>query len=114
MTSTARMLPIRESLQPFNQSAFEAAPTNGSADVVVIGAGMARLATAHSLRKQECRVAIVDCGGVGAGESLRTTAHLASARDDRCYHLVRWLNGPAAAALSPFDEAPDHEREHPQ
>jgi len=45
------------------------------ADVCVIGAGLAGLASAYLLAREGKRVALVEALGIGAGETGRTTAH---------------------------------------
>ncbi len=58
-----------------------------SADVCIVGAGIAGLTTAYLLAK-ECRsVVVLDDGPIASGETSRTTAHLASALDDRYYEI---------------------------
>jgi glycine/D-amino acid oxidase-like deaminating enzyme/nitrite reductase/ring-hydroxylating ferredoxin subunit len=68
-------------------------------DVVVIGAGMAGLTTAYLLAQQGRGVVVLDDGPIGGGETSRTSAHLASALDDRFYLLER-LHGAAGARLA--------------
>ncbi|HKT15633.1 MAG TPA: FAD-dependent oxidoreductase, partial [Allosphingosinicella sp.] len=58
-------------------------------DVVVIGSGIAGLSTAYELSRFERNVAVIDRGGIGAGMTARTTAHLASALDDHYHALIR-------------------------
>lgn len=60
-----------------------------SADVCVVGAGIAGLTTAYLLLKDGKRVVVLDQGGVGSGETGRTSAHLASILDDRFMHMRR-------------------------
>jgi glycine/D-amino acid oxidase-like deaminating enzyme/nitrite reductase/ring-hydroxylating ferredoxin subunit len=58
-------------------------------DVVIIGGGMAGVSIAYRLIQLGKQVVLVEDGNVGSGESGRTTAHLASALDDRYYELER-------------------------
>lgn len=67
-----------------------------SADVVVVGAGVAGLTTAYCLAREGRQVQVIDREGIGAGESIRSTAHLASALDDRFHHLARWHGADGA------------------
>lgn len=65
---------------------FDTAP-EAHADVCIIGAGIAGLTTAFELVRRGARVTVLDDGPIGGGETGRTTAHLASAVDDRYYVL---------------------------
>lgn len=60
---------------------------NLSADVCVVGAGIAGLTTAYMLQKSGKSVIVVDAWGLGAGETGRTTAHLTAVLDDRFFRL---------------------------
>jgi glycine/D-amino acid oxidase-like deaminating enzyme len=68
-------------------------------DVVIVGAGIAGLTTAYHLAREGRAVVLLDSGPVFSGESERTTAHLASAMDDRFTELER-LHGPEGARLA--------------
>jgi len=70
-----------------------------TADVCVIGAGMAGLSAAYHLLGVGRSVTVLDDGPIGGGETARTTAHLASALDDRFYHLEK-LFGRDGARLA--------------
>lgn len=72
---------------------------NVSADVLVIGAGIAGLTTAYLLQKAGKRVIVVDEGQVAGGESVRTTAHISNALDDRYFELQR-MHGTEGARLA--------------
>ena len=67
-------------------------------DVCVIGAGIAGLSTAYHLTKAGKKVAVIDDGPIGGGESGRTTAHLTWAMDDRIYNLES-IHGEANTRL---------------
>lgn len=69
------------------------------AEVCVIGAGIAGMATAWQLVKAGRSVVVLDDGAPGSGETGRTTAHLSSALDDR-YHVLERLHGEAGARLA--------------
>src|SRR5436305_12170042 len=69
------------------------------ADVCVVGAGIAGLTTAYLLAQEGKSVVVLDDGPIGGGESGRTTAHLASALDDRYFELER-LHGEDGARLA--------------
>lgn len=68
-------------------------------DVCVIGAGIAGMMTAYSLAKAGKRVVVLDDGGVGSGETGRTTAHITSALDDR-YFNIESMHGADGARLA--------------
>jgi glycine/D-amino acid oxidase-like deaminating enzyme/nitrite reductase/ring-hydroxylating ferredoxin subunit len=59
------------------------------ADVCIVGAGIAGLTTAYMVAKSGMSVVVLDDGEIGSGETERTTAHLASALDDRFSTLIR-------------------------
>ena len=69
-----------------------------SADVCIVGAGIAGLTTAYCLAKEGRSVVVVDDGPTAGGETCRTTAHLVNAVDDRFYHLEQ-LHGHENARL---------------
>ena len=62
---------------------------NVDADVVVVGAGIAGLSTAHELARLGRSVVVIDRGGIGSGMTARTNAHLAAELDDYYYELIR-------------------------
>ena len=66
--------------------AFDTPPPS-EAEVVIVGAGIAGLTSAVELARQGARVCVIDDGPIGGGETSRTSAHLASAVDDRYYEL---------------------------
>src|ERR1043165_8472121 len=73
----------------FDVPSYPALSRDVTADVCVVGAGIAGLSTAYDLIKAGKRVVVVDDGPIGGGESGRTTAHLTAAMDDRIYNLER-------------------------
>src|SRR5262245_35050013 len=77
------------------------APLRGhvDADVCVVGAGIAGLTTAYLLGRTGRRVVVLDKGSIGGGETAQTTAHLASALDDRFSRLER-LHGRDGARVA--------------
>jgi glycine/D-amino acid oxidase-like deaminating enzyme/nitrite reductase/ring-hydroxylating ferredoxin subunit len=101
--STARTLPVWRGFDGFTRRHF-AAPVPGPVDVLVVGAGIAGLVTALVLLREGRRVLVVDRQGLGAGETLRTTAHLASALDDRFHHLAK-VHGADGARLAAASHA---------
>ncbi len=68
-------------------------------DVAVVGAGIAGLTAAYLLTREGLRVAVLEDGVIGSGETGRTTAHLASALDDRFDRLIK-LHGEDGARLA--------------
>jgi glycine/D-amino acid oxidase-like deaminating enzyme len=60
-----------------------------SADVCVVGAGLAGLTTAYLLAREGAKVVVLEDGPAGGGMTARTTAHLSNALDDRFYELER-------------------------
>ena len=77
-------------------------PLTGSqtAEVCVIGAGIAGLTTALLLAKEGRDVVLLEDGTIGSGETGRTTAHLTAALDDR-YEVLEKLHGADGAKLAP-------------
>jgi glycine/D-amino acid oxidase-like deaminating enzyme/nitrite reductase/ring-hydroxylating ferredoxin subunit len=72
---------------------------NETADVCVVGAGIAGLTTAYLLARAGTSVIVLERADVGAGMTGRTTAHLANALDDRYYELEE-LHGADGARLA--------------
>jgi glycine/D-amino acid oxidase-like deaminating enzyme/nitrite reductase/ring-hydroxylating ferredoxin subunit len=71
---------------------------DASADVCVVGAGIAGMTAAYLLAREGQSVVVLDDGPVGAGMTERTTAHLTNAIDDRYYEIER-LHGEKGARL---------------
>src|SRR5918995_1584264 len=71
-------------------------------DVAIIGGGIAGLTTAYLLSKSGKKVAVIEDGYIGSGETGRTTAHITHALDDRYYNLEQkhGLDGACSAANS--------------
>lgn len=74
-------------------------PTSGkplnrreSTEVCVIGAGIAGLSVAYQLTRAGKQVIVLDAARVGAGQTSLTTAHLATAVDDR-YYVLQEIHG---------------------
>jgi glycine/D-amino acid oxidase-like deaminating enzyme/nitrite reductase/ring-hydroxylating ferredoxin subunit len=74
-------------------------PANCRVDVSVVGAGIAGLTTAYLLAGEGKSVAVLDEGEVGSGQTGRTSAHLASAIDDR-FVEVQKTHGPEGSKLA--------------
>ncbi|MFL6257918.1 MAG: FAD-dependent oxidoreductase [Pyrinomonadaceae bacterium] len=79
--------------------AFEPLVGDASADVCVVGAGIAGLTVGYLLAREGRKVLLLDDGPVAGGETARTTAHLVNALDDRYYDLER-LHGARGARLA--------------
>src|SRR5262245_7754814 len=76
---------------------FDTAP-QAETDVCIVGAGITGLTTALVLARQGVRATVLDDGPIGGGETGRTSAHLASAVDDR-YHVLEDRFGERGAQL---------------
>lgn len=72
---------------------------NVTCDVCVVGAGIAGLSVAYLLAKAGKKVMVLDDGPVASGQTHLTTAHLASAIDDRYFELER-IHGEEGARLA--------------
>ena len=84
------------------ESALHPLRENTSADVCIVGAGIAGLSIAYELSHAGQKVIVLDDGAVGRGMTGRTTAHLVNALDDRYYDLEKFhgLDGAHLAAQS--------------
>lgn len=69
-----------------------------SADVCIVGAGIAGLTTAYLLLREGHTVVVLDDGLCASGETGRTTAHLSNAVDDRYFEIER-LHGEEGARI---------------
>jgi glycine/D-amino acid oxidase-like deaminating enzyme/nitrite reductase/ring-hydroxylating ferredoxin subunit len=78
---------------------FQPLTSNASADVCVVGAGIAGLTVGYLLAREGRSVIVLDDGPVAGGETGRTTAHLSNALDDRYYNLEN-LFGERGARLA--------------
>ena len=78
---------------------FRPARKSTHADVCVVGAGIAGLTTAYLLALEKKSVIVLDEGAIGSGQTGRTSAHLASAIDDRFVEIER-LHGQEGARLA--------------
>jgi glycine/D-amino acid oxidase-like deaminating enzyme/nitrite reductase/ring-hydroxylating ferredoxin subunit len=70
-----------------------------TADVCIVGAGIAGMTTAYLLSREGKSVVVLDDGEIGGGMTGRTTAHLVNALDDRYFELER-LHGEEGARLA--------------
>src|SRR4029434_9495211 len=67
-----------------------------SADVCVIGAGIAGVTTAYLAARENRPVVLVDDGPVGGGMLSSMTAHLVNAIDDRYIDIEKFLGEECA------------------
>ncbi len=85
-----------ETAHPDRQPALS---ENATADVCVIGAGIAGVTTAYLLARDKKSVILIDDGTPGCGETGMTTAHLSNVIDDRYTEMIR-LHGVDGARLA--------------
>jgi glycine/D-amino acid oxidase-like deaminating enzyme/nitrite reductase/ring-hydroxylating ferredoxin subunit len=97
MESSERSRSVWKATAPLRQ--FAPLVGSATADVCVVGAGIAGMTTAYLLAKAGKRVIVLDDNAVGGGESGQTTAHLSSALDDR-YTMLEQVLGKDRAKLA--------------
>ncbi|MEH2244970.1 FAD-dependent oxidoreductase [Nostoc sp.] len=68
-----------------------------SADVCVVGAGIAAMSTAYMFREGES-VVVLDDRPIGGGQTAITTAHLSNVLTSR-YHELEQMHGKEGAKL---------------
>lgn len=76
--------------------AYQKPDKNIETEVLIIGGGIAGLSTAYNLLQKGKKVVVAEDGFIASGETGRTTAHLASALDDRYYYIENMLGEKAA------------------
>ncbi|TMJ79362.1 MAG: FAD-binding oxidoreductase, partial [Alphaproteobacteria bacterium] len=82
----------------------EVAPTakalggDETADVVIVGSGIAGLSTAYELSRRGMDVVVIDRGPIGKGMTSRTTAHLVAICDDSFDSFIKLRGCDAAKA----------------
>ncbi len=67
-----------------------------TADVCVVGAGIAGVTTAYLAAREGRYVVLIDDGPIGGGMTARTTAHLVNAIDDRYIDIEKFLGEECA------------------
>jgi len=72
---------------------------NATADIVIVGGGIAGLTTAYLLARKKQSVIVLDDGPLCGGETERTSAHLTNALDRR-YHEIEKLHGDDGARMA--------------
>ena len=95
MPNTARTNPSRSSARTESSwfttapalPAFQPLKEDLTAEVVVVGGGIAGLTTAYLLSKEGRDVVLLEDGELASGESGRTTAHLSNALDEHYFNL---------------------------
>ena len=70
-----------------------------TADVTIVGAGIAGMSVAYFLARAGRKVVVIDNGGIASGQTQVTTAHLSNELDDRYFELER-LHGETGARLA--------------
>src|ERR1035438_9301858 len=80
------------------ERAIPALDKNISADVCVVGAGIAGMTTAYLLAREGKSVVILDKSEIGSGETAYTTAHLSNVIDAG-YREIEALHGVKSAQL---------------
>ncbi|MDR0182174.1 FAD-dependent oxidoreductase [Lysobacter arvi] len=101
--STARTIPLWTSTDT-PPGGWSPATEGSTLDVAVVGAGIAGLTSALVLLREGRQVTVIEREGIGAGETLRTSAHLSNALDDRYYTLAR-QHGEDGAKLAAASHA---------
>jgi glycine/D-amino acid oxidase-like deaminating enzyme/nitrite reductase/ring-hydroxylating ferredoxin subunit len=92
--------------------AFKKLAADATADVCIVGAGIAGLTTAYLLARAGRSVVVLDDGPIGGGETGRTTAHITAALDDRYFEIeklfgeekARYAAESHTAAINRVDE----------
>lgn len=79
--------------------AYPALAGDDTANVCIVGAGIAGLTTAYLLARAGKEVVVLDDGLIGSGETGRTTAHLAFSLDD-FFSEIEKMHGAEGARLA--------------
>src|SRR5687768_1194094 len=96
MDSTERSVSLWEATTtPLN---FPPLAADVTADVCVIGGGIAGVTTAYLLAREGRKVVLLERSSIGGGETGQTTAHLASELDDY-FDVLRRMHGSDGARI---------------
>lgn len=76
-------------LKNFELTNFSPLEEDLSAEVCVVGGGIAGLSCAYNLTSHGIDTVLLEDGNIGGGETSRTTGHLSNALDDHYYELER-------------------------
>src|SRR5262245_47617559 len=68
-------------------------------DVVIVGAGLTGITTAHLLKEAGAKVVLLDRQRCASADTGHTTAHLTYVTDERLHHLVKTFGKDAARAF---------------
>jgi len=100
MATSGETEPVWVHTEPYsNRPKFSQLKQNTSADVCVIGSGIAGIQSAFELIKRGHTVVMLEARDAISGESDRTSGHLASALDDRYIEIAK-LHGEEGAKLA--------------
>jgi glycine/D-amino acid oxidase-like deaminating enzyme/nitrite reductase/ring-hydroxylating ferredoxin subunit len=97
MQSSERSLSLWESTNP--QHDLPPLSGDATADVAVVGAGIAGMSVAYHLAKAGKSVIVLDDNAIGGGETGQTTAHLTAAMDD-FYQVLEKVHGKDGARIA--------------
>ena len=86
-------------LDTIERPSFPSLPGDTTADVLVIGGGIAGITTAYCLTKAGRKIMLIEDGELFSGETGRTTAHVVNALDDFYHEIIR-MHGLDKAKLA--------------
>lgn len=82
--------PVWSSTEPYRERpSFPQLSSDASADLCIVGAGIAGIQTAYEAIQAGLSVILIDARECLSGETGRTSGHLSSALDDRFYELIK-------------------------
>jgi glycine/D-amino acid oxidase-like deaminating enzyme len=86
-------------LPTIDRPTFASLSGAATADVCIVGGGLAGLSAAYLLTREGLSALVLEDGLIGSGETGRTTAHLSNALDDR-YTEIERIHGQPGARLA--------------